>query len=240
MKKNLNIVIIGCSRGIGFQVTKQLTQQGHNLFCISRNKDALENLEKECRESYPEASIITYSTDISLICDNKIDLYGTIGNVFPHVDILLYNAGFLINKSFDDFQIDEAMEIFKINFFSASAVIKDLLPLMGVEKISHIVNIGSMGGFQGSAKFPGLSYYSASKAALASLSECLAEELKDRNIRVNCLALGATQTEMLAEAFPGLRAPLSAGEMAEFISHFMIMGHRYFNGKIIPVSVSTP
>ena len=240
MKNNLNIVIIGSSRGIGFQVAKQLTQLEHNLFCISRNKYALENLEKDCMEINPKAIITTHATDISLICENNIDLAGIISNVFPKVDILLYNAGLLVNKNFADFQNDEAMEIFKINFFSAAFVIKELLPLMGGEKVSHIVNIGSMGGFQGSAKFSGLSYYSASKAALASLSECLAEELKDNNIRVNCLALGATQTEMLAEAFPGLKAPLSAYEMAEFISHFMISGHKYFNGKVIPVSVSTP
>lgn len=97
-----------------------------------------------------------------------------------------------------------------------------------------------MGGFQGSAKFAGLSAYSSSKAALSGLTECLAEELKPNGISVNCLAIGAVQTEMLSKAFPGYKAPLSPAEMAGFIQYFALNGHRYFNGKILPVSITTP
>jgi NAD(P)-dependent dehydrogenase (short-subunit alcohol dehydrogenase family) len=105
---------------------------------------------------------------------------------------------------------------------------------------SHIINISSMGGFQGSSKYRGLSYYSASKAAIACLSECLAEEFSESGIRVNCLALGSVQTEMLAEAFPGYKAPVDASEMAHFISDFALNGSKYFNGKIIPVAINNP
>jgi NAD(P)-dependent dehydrogenase (short-subunit alcohol dehydrogenase family) len=97
-----------------------------------------------------------------------------------------------------------------------------------------------MGGFQGSAKFPGLSFYSASKAALCCLTECLATELKDKSIKMNALALGSVQTEMLDKAFPGYKAPVKAEEIAEFITDFAINGHRYVNGKVLPVSLSTP
>ncbi|MFO7922251.1 MAG: SDR family oxidoreductase [Bacteroidales bacterium] len=240
MNKGLNIIIIGASRGIGFEVARQLIQQGHNLFCVSRNKIALENLEKECKSINRKAHISTLSFDISRLTDGHSEFTGIVQKEFPRVDILLNNAGLLINKNFPEFSYEEAVQVFNVNFFSAALVVKSLIPLMGGKAVSHIVNTGSMGGFQGSSKFPGLSYYSASKAALASLSECLAEELKDRNIRVNCLALGAVRTEMLEEAFPGIKAPLSAYEMAEFISNFMISGHRFFNGKVLPVSVSTP
>ena len=97
-----------------------------------------------------------------------------------------------------------------------------------------------MGGFQGSSKYSGMSYYSASKAALSCLSECLAEEFRDNGIIINCLALGSVQTEMLEEALPGYKAPVSAGEMAEFIGDFALKGSRFFNGKIIPVAFSNP
>ena len=117
-------------------------------------------------------------------------------------------------------------------------MIRDLFPLF--VKDSHIVNISSMGGYQGSAKFPGLSVYSAAKGAVAVLSECLAEEFKEQGIKVNALAIGAVQTEMLSQAFPGYMAPLQPDEMAEFIMDFALNGHRFFNGKILPVSVSTP
>jgi short-subunit dehydrogenase len=240
MNNNLNIVIIGSSRGIGREVAKHLCSQGHNLFCVSRNAEALELLKNECREIRPGTSVTTLAFDVSELSAGSSHLQGRIKHVFKRIDVLLYNAGLLIKKDFAEFKISEAMNIFAVNFFSAAAVIQELLPLMGGEKISHIVNVGSMGGFQGSTKFPGLSFYTASKAALGSLSECLAMELNDHNIRINCLALGSAQTEMLEEAFPGYSAPLSAAEMAEFISHFMVTGHKYFNGKVLPVSASTP
>jgi NAD(P)-dependent dehydrogenase (short-subunit alcohol dehydrogenase family) len=91
-----------------------------------------------------------------------------------------------------------------------------------------------MGGFQGSEKFSGLSLYSASKGALAILSECLAVELKEKGIRVNCLALGSTQTEMFAEAFPGHKAQTTAADMAKYIVDFSLSKKQ--NGKTIAVT----
>ena len=126
----------------------------------------------------------------------------------------------------------------EVNFFATATIIRTLLPLMKTG--AHIINISSMGGFQGSAKYRGLSLYSASKAALAILTECLAEELKEVGVKVNCLALGSVQTEMLEEAFPGYKAPVSAVDMAEFIKEFALNGSRFFNGKILPVAVMNP
>ena len=130
--------------------------------------------------------------------------------------------------------------IFEVNLFGVVQLIQALLPQLSTASKAHIVNIGSMGGVQGSSKFPGLSAYSASKAAIANLTECLAEELKDKNISVNCLALGAIQTEMLAEAFPGYEAPVTSKAMAAYLAEFALNGHQFHNGKIIPVAVSTP
>jgi NAD(P)-dependent dehydrogenase (short-subunit alcohol dehydrogenase family) len=105
---------------------------------------------------------------------------------------------------------------------------------------SHIVNISSMGGFQGSAKFPGLSAYSVSKGALSILTEALSTEFASKDIRVNALCLGAVQTEMFEEAFPGFKAPLSAEEMGHYIADFALTAHRFYNGKILPVSLEDP
>jgi NAD(P)-dependent dehydrogenase (short-subunit alcohol dehydrogenase family) len=147
-------------------------------------------------------------------------------------------AGLLVAKEFPEITNSEARLMMETNFFGPAAVIRLVKPLM--PRGSHIVNISSMGGFQGSTKYKGLSYYSASKAALACLSECLAIEFKESGISVNCLALGAVQTEMFEEAFPGYKAPVDAKEMAEFISDFALKGHKYINGKIIPVAVNNP
>jgi len=117
-------------------------------------------------------------------------------------------------------------------------MIQHIVPFM--HEGSHIVNISSMGGFQGSMKFPGLSAYSTSKGALAILTECLAEEFKERGIKVNCLALGSSQTEMFEAAFPGMEAGTLAFEMGRYIAEFAQNGHKYFNGKILPVANTTP
>jgi len=107
-------------------------------------------------------------------------------------------------------------------------------------KGSHVVTISSMGGVQGTMKFAGLSAYSSSKGAVITLSELLSEEYKDRGIAFNVLALGSVQTEMLAEAFPGYQAPVSAAEMATYIFDFTLTGHKFYNGKVLPVSSTTP
>ena len=104
----------------------------------------------------------------------------------------------------------------------------------------HVLNITSMGGVQGSAKFPGLSAYSSSKGALVILTELLAEEFKDSGPSFNALALGAVQTEMLEEAFPGYKAPVSAAQIGEYIIDFALNGHQFYNGKVLPISSSTP
>ena len=97
-----------------------------------------------------------------------------------------------------------------------------------------------MGGVQGSMKFPGLAAYSSSKAAIITLTELLAEEYKTTGPSFNVLALGAVQTEMLEEAFPGYKANTSAQEMANYIYDFSLNGNAYYNGKLLQVSNSTP
>ena len=157
---------------------------------------------------------------------------------FEKTDIIINMAGNLITKDFLEFSNEEARVIMETNFFGPATLIRILKPLMSSG--SHIVNISSMGGYQGSSKYRGLSYYSASKAAIACLTECLANEFFEFGISVNCLALGAVQTEMLSEAFPGYKAPVNAKQMAEYISEFALNGNKYFNGKILPVAMSNP
>ena len=134
--------------------------------------------------------------------------------------------------------LEDVSQMFQSNFLGHVQMIQHIVPLM--KESGHIVNISSMGGFQGSSKFPGLSAYSASKGALAILTECLAEELKDKNIKVNCLALGSSQTEMFEAAFPGVQAGTLAFEMGRYIAEFAQNGHKYYNGKILPVANTTP
>ncbi len=228
----MNIVITGASRGIGRELALNLAARGgHRILLISRNEGNLNRIAE--RDPY---TLIPMAADLAN-CDFN-ELGRRIRAAMPEVHVLVNNAGALINKRFGHFTNEDFELMMNINVRSALMLSQEMLPIF--EPGAHIVNISSMGGYQGSAKFPGLSLYSASKGALAILSECMAEELASHKISVNCLALGAAQTEMLAEAFPGYKAPLSAGEMAEFIADFILSGHKYFNGKILPLSLSTP
>lgn len=232
----MNIIITGASSGIGKELVLKLSvNKNINIIAIGRSETRLAKLERACKNA--EAKIQYVSFDVNHIYG--IGLPQAVKEL-KTVDILINNAGLLINKPFGETKNTDARKIFETNFFAPAEWIRQLTPKLQAAPKAHVVNIGSMGGYQGSTKFAGLSYYSASKAALASLSECLAEEFKDSNIRFNSLALGAVQTEMLSRAFPGYQAPTTAKEMAEFIADFALNGHKWFNGKILPVAITSP
>ena len=154
------------------------------------------------------------------------------------VDILIHNAGLLLNKPFSETTVSEFRTVYEVNVFGVAALSRALVPFMGTR--GHVVMVSSMGGVQGSAKFPGLAAYSSSKGAVITLAELLAEEFRETGPSFNALALGAVQTEMLEAAFPGYKAPVAAAEMASFIMDFSQTGQTFFNGKVLPVSNSTP
>ena len=237
--EKMNIIITGCSRGIGAATIKHLASNpDHRLLALSRNEAGLQQLLADVRAENPNANLHILPLDLTTLPENK--LRKAVKEKLGGLDVLINNAGLLLNKPFLELTDADWQTTFAVNVFGAVKLIRTLTPFLKASGAAHILNISSMGGFQGSSKFPGLSAYSASKAALGNLTECLAEEFQEWNIRVNCLAIGAVQTEMLAEAFPGYQAPLQPEEMAEFFAYFAVHGPRFFNGKVLPVSVSTP
>jgi NAD(P)-dependent dehydrogenase (short-subunit alcohol dehydrogenase family) len=223
-----NIIITGTSRGIGQELALQFAAEGHQVLALSRT------LSKK----------IIGNSNISCLCvdlsneDELISVENFITSTWKNVDIIIHNAGILVNKPFEETSQKDFERVYKTNVFGVSNLTRICLPFL--QKGSHVVSISSMGGIQGSAKFAGLSAYSSSKGALITLSELLAEEYKERGIAFNVLALGAVQTEMLSEAFPGYIAPISASEMANYIMNFSLNDNKFYNGKVLQVSMSTP
>jgi len=234
----MNIIVTGASRGVGEALVREFAKDPANhIVAIARDKQALIELQKECSNDVPQSHVYPIGYDLTHGAFSDL-LLPEIESAIRKVNILVNNAGLLIQKPFPDFTPDDLDRLFDVNFRSVVLLIQALLPLM--DPGTHIVNIGSMGGVQGSVKFSGMSLYSSSKGALAILTECLAEELRPSGVSVNMLALGAVDTEMLQKAFPGYKAPVSPAGMAAFIASFAKTGHHFMNGKIIPLSLSTP
>jgi NAD(P)-dependent dehydrogenase (short-subunit alcohol dehydrogenase family) len=226
-KRMKNIIITGTSRGIGYELALQFADAGHQVLALSRKmpKMLMEHPNISC------LSIDLSNEDLSVVSNF---LAGT----WKNIDAIIHNAGALINKPFAETTASDFEKIYKVNVFGVANLTRICLSYL--QNGSHVVSISSIGGIQGSVKFAGLSAYSSSKGALITLSELLAEEYRERGISFNVLALGSVQTEMLSEAFPGYQAPLTAKEMAGYIFDFALNGNRFYNGKILQVSSSTP
>lgn len=223
-----NIIITGTSRGIGYELALHFANAGHKVLAISRKtpQALIENLNVTC-----------LSVDLSNETEiQKVENF--LSQTWKKVDVIIHNAGSLLLKPFSETTTEDFLSVYKVNVFAMANLTRVCLPYL--EKGSHVVTISSMGGIQGSLKFAGLSAYSSSKGAVITLSELLAEEYKERGIAFNVLALGAVQTEMLAEAFPGYQAPISAKDMANYIFDFALSGNKYFNGKVLQVSSTNP
>jgi NAD(P)-dependent dehydrogenase (short-subunit alcohol dehydrogenase family) len=231
----MNIIVNGGSGGIGREVVLQMANDRDNqILFTGRSEERLKEIAALCTNE--NVSYLRF--DLSVLENEAEAVREQVFNRFSRLDIMINCAGSLVVRDFLKISGHDARMMMETNFFGPATFINMVVPLMA--KGSHIINISSMGGFQGSSKYKGLSYYSASKAALACLTECLAVELAEHGICVNCLALGSVQTEMFENAFPGFKAPLRPAEIADFISYFAVNGSKFFNGKILPVAVSNP
>lgn len=224
-----NIVITGTSRGIGYQMVGLLADTDHQVLALSRDEVPVSGMGLTNCDCFP--CDLTHQEDLKRVAQYVKENWG-------RVDILIHNSGNLVNKPFEKLKAEEIMKCYQVNVFGVMHLTQQLLPYM--DNQGHVVGISSMGGIQGSAKFPGLSAYSSSKGALNTLIEVLAEEYKESGPSFNALALGAVQTEMLEEAFPGYKAPISAKQMARFVLDFALTANKFYNGKILPVSSTTP
>ncbi len=223
-----NVIITGTSRGIGLELALLFASQGHQVLAVSR---------KVSPQLLGNPNITCLSVDIS--SEKQInEIVAFLDSTWKNVDIIIHNAGLLVNKPFLEITPSDFEKVYKVNVFGVAHLTQICIPFLNPG--SHVVSISSMGGIQGSMKFPGLAAYSSSKGALITLSELLAEEYKEQGIAFNVLALGAVQTEMLQEAFPGYNAPTTAKEMADYIMNFALTGNKHYNGKILQVSSTTP
>lgn len=226
------VLVTGASKGIGAATAKYLANLKYHVLATARSEEKLQELK-----NYKSGKIDYISCDL-LNASSIQTLVDFVRDRDLRITALTHNAGGLIKKPFLELTDDDWNSMWNMNVMSAVRLLRALLPFF--EKNAHIVTVGSMGGFQGSSKFPGLSAYSTSKGALSIWTECMATELNEYHISANCLCLGAVQTEMFENAFPGVKAPLKSDEIAEYIGDFTVNGHKYMNGRVLPVALGNP
>ena len=222
-----NIIITGSGKGIGKETSIQAAKSGINVIAISRNTESLKNIK----------NIVPLNIDITKK-ESLNELVNLLKTKKIRIDGLINNAGCLIKKPFANTDIEIFKRVYEVNVFGLAEITRLIIPF--INNYGHVVNISSMGGIQGSLKFSGLSAYSSSKGAVSILTEMLAEEYKETGPSFNCLAIGAVQTEMLENAFPGYKAKISAKKFANYLLDFLLNGSKFYNGKVLQVSLSTP
>lgn len=229
---NKTILITGASRGIGYETALKLAANKHTVIATARTEKKLKKLSNAAKSG----KIIPVSADLTK--DEDIQKLAAVMKDYDTLNGLINNAGAVHRESFMDTDISVFQELMDVNLFGVIRLIKALKAKL--KKGSHIINISSMSGYQGSLKFTGLTAYGASKAAVVGFSEILSTEFAEEGISVNCLCLGAVQTEMFEDAFPGFSAPVSPQQMGGFLADFVLNGHQFFNGKVLPVALNNP
>ncbi|PLX21642.1 MAG: short-chain dehydrogenase [Salinivirgaceae bacterium] len=227
------VVISGAGGGIGINLVDQLLNEGCEVIAITRNALKVSTQKEKFGD-------LLKVIEIDFLQNNFIEILDTQKHEFHNVDILINNAGLLINKPFEEFSMVEIQKLISVNYSAALAITQNCIPGLKKSDRAHVVNISTMGAVQGSVKFPGLSIYASTKAAICTFTEVMAEEYKNEGIHFNCLALGSVDTDMFNHAFPGQHAASSPIEIAKFIVDFSLNKRELFNGKIIPVAAQTP
>lgn len=226
------IIVTGASRGIGYETARYLSSENHTVIATARSEDKLKKLAKNSSKG----TIITVSADLTVPEDIK-KLQDTTKE-FSNIDGIINNAGALHKGSFMETDIAVFKKLMDVNVYGIVRLVQAMKPKLN--NGSHILNISSMSGYLGSLKFGGLTAYGTAKAAVTGLSEVLSAEFSAEGIAVNCLCIGAVQTEMFEEAFPEFEAPVSPNEMGKYIGDFMLTGHQFYNGKVLPVALNDP
>lgn len=224
----MKAIVTGVSRGIGKSLIQQFLGRGISCIGITRSRDNLSPTFLE-NENFQYIEWRDLSTE-ALVIENL--------RLLSNVDILINNAADILVKPVIETEDEDLSSLYQTNLIAPYSLIRHMYRHGLFNSGAHIINISSMGGFQGAAKFPGLSAYSISKAALVAMTESMAIELSD--VSVNCLCLGAVQTEMLSKAFPNYKSEISDAQMAEFIINFATTDSKLMSGCIIPVKKLDP
>ena len=193
MKFDLNgkiAIVTGASQGIGETIAVEMAKSGANVFCLARNKNALDSTINKIISNGDKAS--AYSCDIS---DNE-QFNNIVTNIFKEygsIDILVNNAGITNDTLLMRMSDDQWDSVLNINLKGSFTCTRSVIKYMMKKKSGRIINITSIVGLTGNA---GQANYAASKAGLIGMTKSIAKEVASRGITANCVAPGWIETAM--------------------------------------------
>jgi len=196
--KGKTAVLTGCNRGIGKAILEVFAKNGADVFaCVRKENDEfMESIEKLMKETGATISPVY----IDLVNAEQVkEGVKTIMSTKKPIDIIVNNAGIIYTALFQMTSIDKMKEVFEVNFFSQISLTQSLTRVMARQKRGSIINISSSAGIEGNE---GRIAYAPSKAAIICATKVMAKELSAYNIRVNAIAPGLTQTDMMKSSTP--------------------------------------
>ena len=192
---NKNVLITGGTRGIGEAISREFAKKGYNLIInyVNSNEKA-QNLKQELEKEY-NIKVLPIQADISneIAIKNMVD---TAIKEFGKIDVLVNNAGIVIDKEFEDRTVEEWKKTLDINLIAPFVLTKLVGKEMMKQKSGAIINISSTNGIN--TYYPTSVDYDASKSGLISLTYDSAVQFAPY-VRVNCVAPGWVNTEMNKE-----------------------------------------
>ena len=207
-------LITGGGRGIGAATAEALARKGAHVIVASRTEAELAATVARLRAAGLSASshVLDVADDAAVAA-----AFARIAAEFGRLDILVNNAAIIASSPFAEMAMADWDRLMAVNLRGAALCARQAFRLMR-ERGGSIVNVSSLGGVPGTEKFPGYVAYTVSKFALTGLTEVLAAEGKERNIRINGVAPGAVDTDMLRKAAPHLRTRTTPAEVAKVIA----------------------
>lgn len=187
-------IITGAAQGIGKEIAILFAEEGAEVIINDAREGAADDWVKGHSLSMRFHPYYFDITDSEAVRKNVMD----IKKAFGHIDVLVNNAGIEFNELIGMISKDNMEKMFNVNVFGAIEMLQTVSRVMARnEKGGSIINISSMVGLRGNR---GQLVYSATKGAIIALTKSAAKELADKNIRVNSIAPGITQTAMMEQA----------------------------------------
>ncbi|HEY5625811.1 MAG TPA: SDR family NAD(P)-dependent oxidoreductase [Dehalococcoidia bacterium] len=206
--KGRTVIITGASSGIGRETAREFAKHGANVVLAARNREKLDAIARDIGDNATVVTVdVTERFSVAALARRTAEEYGAI-------DVLINNAGVGLFAPIADGNIDNARHLFEVNFWGAITCIQAVTPYMTSQRRGHIVNVSSVAGH---VSPPYMGMYSATKHALAAVSDSLRVELSGNGIGVSTIYPGLTETSFMENMLQEVEAP-NIPPIARFVS----------------------